>query len=89
MSELEMMKQKFQALYYHTSNLAEELTKKEAIISVLVESEEMAQQLYKQQKSATNSLWAMVIKEGTISFTTAVQLLQRLSGMRCLMLKPE
>ena len=60
--------QKFNAIYSHCCNLADDIDKKDDYISALVNSEEMAQNLYQQQKTMAISLLALTNKERKSKF---------------------
>ena len=62
-ADLEAMHKKFLALYHHTSNLAQDLLKKDELIATLEESEGKAYTLYCQQKTAVQSAIALANKD--------------------------
>ena len=59
---------KFNALYSHCCNLAMDIDKKDEYISALVNSEEIAINLYQKQKTMTISLLALTNKERKSKF---------------------
>ena len=68
--QLEVLQSKFDAMIYHSYNLAQDLHQKEELILALQESETKARTLYHKKQAMTKSLLGVIDKERRVKFIT-------------------